>query len=57
MLFTITQVKKITGLSTSSIYRHFESGLFTKVKIGNSTRVELPADLMEKYKDKIALVI
>lgn len=57
MLFTITQVKTITNLSRATIYRMFESGELKKVKLGNSTRVELPCDWQEQYKDKIQALI
>ena len=57
MLFTITQVKAITNLSTATIYRMFERGELKKVKLGSSTRVELPAEWQEQYKDKIQALI
>ena len=57
MLFTISQVKSITNLSTATIYRMFKSGELKKVKLGSSTRVELPTEWQEQYKDKIQSVI
>mgnify|MGYP003592630398 CR=1 FL=1 len=57
MLFTITQVKAITNLSTATIYRMFKSGELKKVKLGSSTRVELPTEWQEQYKDKIQALI
>lgn len=57
MLFTISQVKAITNLSTATIYRMFERGELKKVKLGSSTRVELPTEWQEQYKDKIQSVI
>lgn len=53
MLLTIGETKQITKLSTATIYRHFKSGWFKKVKLGGSTRVELPPELIEKYKEQI----
>ena len=57
MLFTITQVKAINNLSTATIYRMFKSGELKKVKLGSSTRVELPTEWQEQYKDKIQALI
>lgn len=49
MLLTIEETKKLTKLSTATIYRMFATGEFKKVKLGRSTRVELPKELLEKY--------
>ncbi|MBF7693445.1 helix-turn-helix transcriptional regulator [Acinetobacter pollinis] len=49
MLLTIEETKKLTKLSTATIYRMFATGEFKKVKLGRSTRVELPKELWEKY--------
>lgn len=53
MLLTIEETKKLTKLSTASIYRLFASGEFKKVKIGRSTRVELSEELRQKYEQQI----
>lgn len=53
MLLTIEETKKLTKLSTSSIYRMFATGEFTKVKIGRSTRVELSDELRQKYEQQM----
>lgn len=53
MLLTVDEARKVLKLSTATIYRHFKSGEFKKVKLGCSTRVELPPEIAEKYKEQI----
>lgn len=57
MLLTIQQAMAVTNLSKATIYRMFKSGEFKKVKIGNSTRVEISNELAEKYKEKIQALV
>ena len=47
MLLTVDEARKVLKLSTATIYRHFKSGEFKKVKLGGSTRVELPPEMAE----------
>lgn len=53
MLLTVDEARQVLKLSTATIYRHFKSGEFKKVKLGGSTRVELPHELEAKYKEQI----
>ncbi|WP_284087881.1 helix-turn-helix domain-containing protein [Acinetobacter pittii] len=53
MLLTVSQTIQVTSLSKTTIYRMFDSGELKKVKVGGSTRVELPKELYEKYKENI----
>ncbi|EOG4087979.1 helix-turn-helix domain-containing protein [Acinetobacter baumannii] len=53
MLLTVSQTMQVTNLSKTTIYRMFDKGELKKVKLGGSTRVELPNELYEKYKEKI----
>ena len=53
MLLTVDEARKVLKLSIATIYRHFKSGEFKKVKLGGSTRVELPPEIAEKYKEQI----
>ncbi|MCH7393783.1 helix-turn-helix domain-containing protein [Acinetobacter dispersus] len=53
MLLTVDETRKVLKLSTATIYRHIKSGQFKKVKLGGSTRIELPPDLESKYKEQI----
>ncbi|QIT17243.1 helix-turn-helix domain-containing protein [Acinetobacter pittii] len=57
MLLTVNQTIQVTNLSKTTIYRMFDSGELKKVKLGGSTRVELPKELYEKYKDKIQALL
>lgn len=57
MLLTIEETKKLTKLSTATIYRMFSTGEFKKVKLGSSTRVELPKDLLSKYQEQINILL
>ncbi|MBP4063469.1 helix-turn-helix domain-containing protein [Acinetobacter baumannii] len=57
MLLTVSQTIQVTDLSKTTIYRMFDSGQLKKVKLGGSTRVELPAELYEQYKEKIQALI
>lgn len=57
MLLTVSQTIQVTDLSKTTIYRMFDSGKLKKVKLGGSTRVELPTELYEQYKEKIQALI
>ncbi|MBL8366519.1 MAG: helix-turn-helix domain-containing protein [Candidatus Accumulibacter sp.] len=37
----IPDASAVSGRSRASIYRHFEAGELTKIKVGNSTRVRV----------------
>lgn len=57
MLLTVEETKKLTKLSTATIYRMFTTGELKKVKLGRSTRVELSKELYEKYKDQVNILL
>ena len=41
VMLTLAEARAVSRRSRSSLYRHFEAGELTRVKVGNSTRVRV----------------